>query len=293
MRTDNSPSALLEEAVQEKLFGRGQPYGMPIVGYVDDVDRLTVADLAAFYRQHYVPNNAILIVAGDATPEQVRALAEKYYGPVPMRPVEPRHRPSQGASDLPQVVSRADVRVAEPAWSQDWLAPSYRMGETQHAYALQVVARLLGGNESSRLSRVLVDDTKLALAAWASYSAASLGLTTFGIGVHPAPGATMADVERAVAGQLARLVDDGVKADEVERAQNQLLAAAIYAQDSLGSGPRVFASSLVIGRTVADIEAWPQRIANVTPADVVAAARHVWQPKGLVTSLLRPQGPSR
>ncbi len=293
MRTDNSPGALLEEVVQERVFGRGKPYGMPTVGYVDDVERLTADDLAAFYRAHYAPNNAVLIVAGDATPDEVRSLAEKHYGAVPERTVAPRTRPSQGAPDLPQRVTRADVRVAEPSWGQYYLAPSYRTGATQHAYALQVLARLLGGNESSRLSRALVDDSKLALAAWASYSAASLGLTTFDVGVHPAAGATVADIETAVANQLARLVDDGVKAEEVERAQNQLLAAAIYSQDSLASGPRIYAATLSTGGTVADVAAWPQRIANVTAADVVAAARHVWQPQGQVTSLLTPQGGSR
>jgi zinc protease len=76
MRTENSPSALLDEAVNEQLFGRHKPYGMPVSGYVDDVKRLTVADLMAFYGKYYAPNNAILIVAGDTTVEQVRKLAE-------------------------------------------------------------------------------------------------------------------------------------------------------------------------------------------------------------------------
>jgi zinc protease len=290
MRTDNSPAAQLEEVVQEKLFGHGQPYGMPVIGYIDDVNKLGVADLETFYRAHYAPNNAVLIVAGDATPDEVHRLAEKHYGPVPSRPVASRTRPPHGAADLPQRLARADVRVAEPSWAQQWLAPSYHMGETNHAYALQVLARLLGGNEGSRLSRALVEDAKLALAAWASYGGAGLGLTTFDVGAHPAPGATLADVEQAVAAQLARLIDDGVRADEVERAQNQLLTGAIYAQDSLASGPRAYAAVLAVGGTVADVQAWPQRIAAVTPVDIVAAARHVWQPNGLVTSVLTPQG---
>ena len=142
--------------------------------------RLSVGDLTAFYRRFYAPNNAVLIVAGDTTAEQVRKLAEKHYGPVPGRKVEPRRRPDEGGTDLPQRVIRADARVAEPRWSRDYLAPSYRKGETQYAYALQVLARLLGGGETSRLWRALVADRKLALSAWAGYSPTSLGLTTFG-----------------------------------------------------------------------------------------------------------------
>jgi zinc protease len=288
MRIENSPSALLEEAVQDQLFGRHQPYGMPVSGYVDDVKRLGVNDLVGFYQKWYAPNNAILIVAGDAAPEQVRKLAERYYGPLAVRKIEPRKRPSEGAADLPQRVTRADARVAEPRWSRHYLAPSYRVGDTQHAYALQVLARLLGGGETSRLWRALVDDTKLALSAWASYSAASLGVTTFDLSVHPAPSAPMVEIESAVGSQLGRLIDEGVKADELERAQNQLLAAAIYAQDSLASGPRSYGGALSVGLTVGDVDAWPQRISAVTPADVVAAARNIWRPERLVTAMLTP-----
>jgi zinc protease len=289
MRIENSPAAMLGEAVQEQLYGRHKPYGMPISGYVDDVKKLNVHDLIAFYGKWYAPNNAVLIVAGDTTTEQVRKLAEKHYGPIAQRKIEPRKRPATGAADLPQRVTRADARVAEPRWSRYYLAPSYHKGDTRHAYALQVLARLLGGAETSRLWKSLVVERRIALSAWASYSPLSLGLTSFDLGVHPASGTSMADVESAVGGLLARLIDDGVTAEEVERAQNQLLAAAIYSQDSLQSGPRIYGSVLGIGGAVADIDAWPQRIAAVTPDAVVAAARQVWRPEGLVTSLLTPQ----
>ena len=92
----------------------------------------------------------------------------------------------------------------------------------------------------------------------------------------------------AVGSQLGRLIDEGVKTDELERAQNQLLAAAIYAQDSLASGPRSYGAALSVGLAVGDIDAWPQRISAVTPADVVAAARNIWRPERLVTAMLTP-----
>jgi zinc protease len=293
MRIENSPAALLDEAVQEQLFGRYKPYGMPVSGFVDDVKKLGVGDLAAFYQRHYAPNNAVLIVAGDTTAAEVHKLAEKYYGALPQRKIEPRRRPAEGAISLPQRASRADARVAEPRWARHYLAPSYRKGETQHAYALQVLAHLLGGSETSRLWRALVIDSRLALSAWASYSPSQLGLTSFDLGVHPTSPTPIVEIESAVGSQLGRLIDEGVKADEIERSQNQLLAGAIYAQDSLANGPRLYGSMLSIGGSVADIDAWPQRIAAVTPADVVAAARHVWRPERLVTSLLTPQAGSR
>jgi zinc protease len=114
----------------------------------------------------------------------------------------------------------------------------------------------------------------------------SLGLATFGLSVHPAPGTTIVQIEAAVAEQLNRLLDGGVTAEEVERAQNRLLAGSIYAQDSLASGPRLYAYVLTTGGTIADIDDWPQRLASVGADDVVAAARHVWREESAVTSLL-------
>lgn len=289
MRIDNVPAALLDEAVRAALFGEHQPYGMPTAGYVDDVKKLSVEDLEAFYRRFYAPDNAVLIVAGDTTPDAVHALAEKHYGPIPSRGIPARQRPSDGGPSLPQRLSRADRRVAEPGWSRDYLAPSYRTGETRHAYALQVLARLFGGGETGRLWRTLVADRRFALSASADYSASSLGLSSFGINVHPAPGHAFGEIESAMADQMKRVLDGEVTSEDVERVQNRLLAAAIYAQDSLGSGPRRYAAALSTGNSVEDVEAWPQRIAAVQVADVVAAARHVWREDRAVTSLLTPE----
>ncbi|MBS0549936.1 MAG: insulinase family protein [Proteobacteria bacterium] len=290
MRTDNVPSMLLDEASREQLFGRHRPYGMPVVGYVDDVKRLTVGDLGAFYRRHYAPNNAVLIVAGDTTPEAVRKLAERHYGPLARRTVPPRSRPSDGGKDLPQRVVRADARVVETRWERDYLAPSYRLGATEHACALSVLARLLGGSETSRLWRALVSEARVALSASASYGGASLGLSSFGFDVQPARGTGVAAIEAAVGDQMKKLLDDGVTEEEVERAQNRMLAQTIYSQDSLASGPRLYAAVLSTGGTVAEIDDWPKNVAAVTPAAVLAAARHVWRDDNAVTSLLTPVG---
>jgi zinc protease len=288
MRVDNVPSSLLEEAVREQVFGRHKPYGMPVAGYADDVKKLGPNELAAFYRRWYAPNNAALIVAGDTSADAVRKLAEKYYSPLRRRPIEARRRPSEGGKDLSQRVIRADARVVEALWSRDYLAPSYRVGETKHAYALTVLSRLFGGSETSRLWRALVVDSKVALSASANYSATSLGLTSFGFDAHPARGHGVPEVESAIADQVKKLLDDGVTAEEVERAQNRLLAQAIYAQDSLASGPRLYGAALSTGGSVTDVDEWPKRIAAVTRDEVLAAARHVLRDDGAVTSLLTP-----
>jgi zinc protease len=291
MRIDNVPSALLDEKARAELFGEHRPYGMPTAGFVEDVEKLSVDDLMEFYRRHYAPNNAVLIVAGDTTTEAVRRLAEQYYGAIPSGAIAPRTRPAEGGPSLPQRATRADARVAEPAWARDYLAPSYRLGETKHAYALQVLARLFGGSETSRLWRALVIDGRLALSAGADYSASSLGLSSFGVDVHPTRGATFDQIEQAVAFEMKKVLDGTIGPEEVERAQNQLLAGAIYSQDSMGSGPRRYGAALSTGNSVADVDAWPRLIAEVRPEDVVAAAHHVWREGNAVTSTLTPPAP--
>ena len=237
MRTDNSPSALLDEAVREQLFGRHKPYGMPVIGYVDDVKRLSVGDLTAFYAE---------ILRAQQRGADRRRRHHGRAGAQARREALRADRRPQGRAAPPSGRGRARPAAARDprrcprgraALVADYLAPSYRMGETQHAYALQVLAQLFGGGETSRLWRALVVDRKLALSTWASYSPTSLGLTSFDLGVHPAPTSTMAEVETAVGGQIGKLIDGGVTPEEVERAQNQLLAAAIYSQELAGERP--------------------------------------------------------
>ncbi len=287
-RTDNQPAALLDEVTREALYGR-QGYGIPVIGFPQEIRGLGVADAQSFYDHHYAPNNAVLLIAGDTTGDAVRALADKYYAAVPRKQVPPRTRSTAVGTGLPRTVERRDRRVAQAEWSRDYVAPSYRLGETRHAYALQVLAQALGGGQTGRLYRTLVLDSKVAIDASAGYSAQTLGLTSFGIGVTPAPQKTVADVAAAAQQQVVRLLRDGLTDDEIDRAKRRLLAAAIYARDSLTSGPQMYGSTLTTGGTMADVDEWPTRIVAVTPGQIVEAARAVLDESRSVTSLLLPE----
>ena len=270
MRTDNSPGALLEEAVQEQLFGRHKPYGMPISGYVDDVKKLTVGDLMAFYAKFYAPNNAILIIAGDTTAEQVRKLAEKHYGPVAAQSSRAAVRRGRARSAAARDARRPRGRRA--ALVAAYLAPSYRKGEPALPMRCRC-RRLLGGGETSRLWRALVVD-RSCLSAWATQPDQPR-LTTFDLGVHPRRPARWRR-SSAVGGQLGKLIDDAWPRSRAER------RTSFWPPRSIRRIHWRAAAHLrrhaCIGGTMADIDAWPQRIAAVTPADVIAAARHVWRP---------------
>ena len=285
-RTGNNPSALLAEHVNATLY-LNHPYRRPIIGWEHEIRGLTIADLMSFYRQWYVPNNAILVVAGDITAEALRPLAEKTYGRIPAAPARSRARPGEPPHRAARRVTLKDPRVRQPSWSRTFLAPSYTEGATENAYALQVLAEILGG-ATGPLYRSLVVEQKLAVSAGAFFEPDRLGPGTFGFYASPRPGVSMEKLEAAMEAELARVVDKGVTEEEARRAKGRLQAEAVYARDSLGTGARVLGGALAIGLTVEDVESWPERIGAVTVPEINAAAVDVLGQAASVTALLLP-----
>jgi zinc protease len=288
-RTENSPAALLGEVAIEAIYGP-QGYGIPIIGYEREIRQLTREDAIAFYKKHYAPNNAILVVAGDVDPDQVRAMAQRHFGGLQPAKLEARTPPPLRTTiHGPAVVERRDKRVQQAQWSRDYLAPSHRAGESRHAVPLQVLSYLLGTSQNSRLYLELVVKQKLATQASSYYSAGALGQTTFSVSATPAGGVAIEAVQQAVEREIARVLQDGVTAEELDRAKLQLLAANVYARDSLTTAARLYAGELVIGRSLDEIGAWPDQVRAVTAEQVKDAARHVFRSDNHVTSLLLPE----
>lgn len=288
MRIDNEPAALLAEQLRATLFLH-HPYRNPNIGWETEIRGLGTADADAFYRKWYMPNNAILVIAGDVSAAEVRPIAEQYFGPIPSRPPPLRARVEEPRHYAATRLEMKSARAAQPRWSRSYLAPSYRLGETTHAYPLQVLAEILGGGASSRLYKILVLDRGLALSAGAHYSPSAIDLATFGVYASPKPGVSVADLEAAVDTELQRLVRDGVDPKEVQRAKERMQAASVYAGDSLSGPANIIGAALAIGQSLKEAEAWPERIGAVTPAEVDAAARAVLVERNSVTGVLLPE----
>lgn len=286
-RTDNNPAALLNEQMNATLF-LNHPYRIPVIGWQHEMATLTQAGALDFYRRHYAPNNAILIVSGDVTVDQVRGLAAKYYAPIPRRDIAPRKRLREPLHVAARRVVLESDRVREPRLTREYLAPSYTTGDTQYAYALQVLETILSGGATSRLHKKLVEDDKLAVSAYASYEPSALDYGTLSIGGQPRSDVPLSKFEEALDLEIARLLKDGVTADEVSRAKNQLVSSSDYARDSLRRGAMAIGTALATGQTVADVESWPERIGAVTPEQVNAAARNVFNIVNSVTGALLP-----
>jgi zinc protease len=291
-RTDNDPSARLYEQTMASLY-LAHPYRLPTIGWEHDIRKLSRDDAIAFYRAHYAPNNAILVMAGDVEPNEARALAEKYYGPIPARPVAARFRPQEPPHVAPRRVSLTDGRVKQPTWSRNYLAPSRTAGETEHVFGLRVLSAALGSGSTSRLYRRLVLEQNVSSSANAYYDLPAIDLTRFSLYAAAKAGAQTADdlatIERAMDAAIAEVLRDGITAEELERAKAGLLASSIYARDSAASQARLYGTALVTGLTVDDVVTWPQRIQAVTLEEVHAAARHVFRIERSVTSMLLPR----
>jgi zinc protease len=288
-RVETNPSGKLSEMANASLFLH-HPYGTPIIGWEQTVGSISADDMQAFYERWYAPNNAVLIIAGDVTAEEVRPLAEKHYGPIPKADVPVRDRLDEPQQNAPRRVELESPRVRQPSLSIRYLAPSYNTAEDAATpYALQVLSEVLGGGPTSRLYERLVVEDGLAVSAGSWYSPSAVDTTDFGFYISPRPDIELEKAEQALRAEIEELLSEGVSEQEVANAIDRLRADAVYAQDNVNTAPRVIGRALATGRSVADVEAWPNRISEVTPAQVEAAAQQVLKPASSVTAVLKPE----
>lgn len=292
MRTDNSPAAQLGEAMQATLFVN-HPYGRPVIGWEQEIKALNREEALAFYRRFYAPNNAILVVSGDVTPEEIRGLAEKIYGKIPKNDaIHPRVRPTEPEARADRRVVLADERVAQPSFTRNYLAPSYRTAKPGEAEAVDVLAHVLGSGSLSRLYRKLVIDKKIAAGAGAWYGGMAFDTTRLGISATPLPGISLEDLEKAADGVIADLVTEGITAEELARAKTKLVAEVVYSWDDPFALARMYGSALATGLSVKTIREWPERIRAVTADQVQAAAKKWLLSRHSVTGyLVKPPAP--
>lgn len=286
-RTDTSPGALLSEQMRAAQY-LNHPYGIPIIGWRHEMEGLTRDDALAFYRQHYAPNNAILVVAGDVTPDEVRALAETHYGVIPAAPeIAPRDRVSEPPQLAERRLTMSDPRVSEPYISRSYLAPERDPGDQTKAAALTVLAELLGGSgTTSVLARALQFDQRKAVYTAAFYDGSSVDDTTFGLVVVPTPGTSLQEAEDAMDAAIADFIAKGPDPADLERIKTQIRAADIYSRDDSDGLARLYGEALATGLTLEDVKAWPDILKSVTADDIIAAAKDVLDKRRAVTGWL-------
>ncbi|MFB1025215.1 MAG: pitrilysin family protein [Octadecabacter sp.] len=288
-RTENSPNALAREQMRASQF-LNHRYGVPIIGWKHEMETLDMDDALSFYDLYYSPNNAILVVAGDVQPDEVLALAQEHYGPIPMEPDLPERFRTQ---EPPQTAERRlifeDPRVAQPYITRSYLAPERDAGAQEDAAALTYLADLLGGSPfTSALGIALQFETSTAVYAGAYYDGLNLDDGTFGFTVVPSEGVSLQEAEDAMDAAIVDFLAAGIDPERMEALRTQLKAGEIYARDNVGGLARRYGAALTSGLTVQDVQAWPDILQAVTAEDVLAVAERVLDRNQSVTGWVIP-----
>ena len=282
-RVENNPSALFREQANAAQY-LNHRYGVPIIGWQNEMKDLGRQDALDFYETYYAPNNAILVVAGDVTPDEVRALAEKHYGKIPANPdLPPRARAQEPRQLAERRLNFSDDRVAQPYVARSYLAPERDSGAQKEAAALTMLAEILGGGTTSVLAEKLRFETQKAVYTGAWYGGLSLDDTTFNLTVVPAAGVTLPEAEAALDEVLAEFLETGVDEEQLERIKMQIHASEIYVRDDVSQLANRYGRALTQGLTVEDVQAWPDILNDVSAEDIMQAARDLFVARTSVT----------
>ncbi|RIJ16235.1 insulinase family protein [Henriciella mobilis] len=274
-RIDNNPGVILQEQVMSALY-QDHPYNITVIGKMEEVSALTPEDGLNFYRKWYTPSEAVLVVAGDVTPEDVRIMAENTYGQIEVTETEPPTRGWRPVEPLAetQLLTHSDPKVRQPNWQRWYLSTSYQE-DKEMAYALDVALDVLGGGRTSRLYQALVEDQKIAVSASAGAWLSLHDTAPAILSASPSDGVSLDDLETAYMAVVADVLENGFTEEEVERSRNSLAASSIYQRDSQQSMANTYGSTLAIGGTVEDVLSYPDDIRAVTAEDAIAALRTV------------------
>ena len=287
MRVETDPSAQLSEAMAASLFVH-HPYGIPIIGWMHEIEGLSRQHALDYYNRFYTPENAILVVAGDVTADEVRRLSEETYGQVPARGERPvRFRPREPEPVAARHITVADTKVEQTTLQRLYLVPSCCSNGNRDCYALELLAEVIGGGPTSYLYRALVLEQGVAVNAGAWYMSSAMEETRFSVYAVPAQGVSLEKLEEAVDAALRAISAKALDGDAIERAKVRLVAETIYSTDSQSSLARIYGSALAIGETLDDVRRWPGEIEAVLKDDLASVAERFLIPRRSVTGYLQ------
>ncbi len=287
MRVENSPQALFSEQSDAALY-MNHPYGIPVIGWRQEMEGLNQEDALTFYKEYYAPNNAILVVAGDVNPEDVRTMAEEHFGPLAPNPdLGPRVRPQEPPQLAERRLKFSDPRISQPYLLRSYLAPERNAGDQREAAALTLLSSLLGGDSTtSYLATKLQFDTQTAVYTGTSYAGMSLDKTKFTFVLVPADGVSLEEAEAAMDQAIADFIAEGPDPEDLERIKTQFRASEIYAMDSTSSRANRYGAALAIGLTVEDVQQWTPTVLDITAEEIVEAAKAVLDRRRSVTGYI-------
>jgi zinc protease len=286
MRTENEPRALLREQLYAALF-QNHTYGNPVIGWMHEMEGLTREDALKHYETYYAPNNAILVVAGDVSRDEVKKLAQKYYGRLKKSNLKKRLEIMEPPQRVARSLVMEDERVKDSEWWRVYYAPSYNQDKTEMYYPLVVLSKILGEGNLSRLYQRLVVEKKIATVVGTSYSGLSRGPGDFTIYALPAKAVDVSALEEAINEEIADIVKNGINPDELNSAKKTLIADEIYAKEGLQSLAFAVGELIATGADPDYITTWSDRVNAVSADEIQQAAQYVFDKKNSVTGVLK------
>jgi zinc protease len=283
-RTDNNPSEKLYEMVSRALFTT-HPYGIPVIGWEDEIRALNRKDAFEVYNHFYGPNNATLIVAGDVEFDRVLALAQKTYGLVEGGAALPQRQRTQEPERKEKInVTLKDEKVMQPQLSLSFVVPSSTTAKGNEGEALDILSSILGGGATSKLYTTLVMEEELATQAGAWYWSTSLNDSRFMVYASPTEGVTLEQLEKRIFEILSTFK---VSENELTRAKTRLIADSIYSQDKQSTLAQIYGAALTTGLSVQDVQEWPSRIRAITAQDVMKTLPYLQEHRAVAGYLLQ------
>ncbi len=288
MRTDDQSSARVHEAMNAVAW-QAHPYRRPVIGWMSDLEQMTVADVRDWYRRWYVPNNATLVVVGDVSHQQVFGWARQTYGAIPARALPERKQfeePVQAGQRQLDVKAPADL----PLLVMGWKVP--RLNDPRKdvdPYALEMLAQILDGHDAARLPTALVKEQQVAVSIDTSYDSTNRGPSMFMLQASPRPGHTVDQLEQAIRGALAEVANQGVTEQELARARSQLRSSEVYKKDSMMGQAMEIGMLETLGYGWQASSLMLDKLNQVTIADVQRVAQSYFKDDQLTIARLVPQ----
>ena len=282
---DGNPLSILSEQMLAGLY-QNHPYHRPALGWAHEMARLSLKDAASFYRRFYAPNNAVVVVAGDVTAQEVRPLAEATYGRNKRGPATAQRARAQ---EPPAIAARRvrleDARAGTPLLLRYYRTVSYPSARPAEAESLELLTWIIGADDTSRTYRKLVAEN-VASTAGANYEAGGLDGGRLAFVVIPLPGVTLEKAEAELDAIIADIRQNGVTQEELERAKSALEAQRVFESDNQTTLANRYGQGIALGRSVADLDAVPSRIQATTLDDMKRVAAEFLSPERSVTGTL-------
>ncbi|HXF99377.1 MAG TPA: pitrilysin family protein [Bacteroidota bacterium] len=283
-RIDNQPYGTADEKIDKALYPPDHPYSWPVIGYMEDLSAATLEDVKEFFRIYYAPNNAVLAVAGDFQPAQVREWIQKYFGPIPRGTEVPRPQPMPVTlSEEKRLVYEDKVQL--PRLYMHW--PSSPIFTREDA-VLDVLADILGSGKNSRLYKSLVYERQVAQSV-SVYQQSQMLASKFAIEVTAKPGKTLTEMETLVNEEIQRLLKEGVTEKEIQTSINNREASIINNLTTVLGKANSLAMYYTFTGDPNNINKELERYQGITPAEVQAVASKILGGKKVVLSVV-PEG---